>query len=262
MTDTSNRKMPTDDTADLNEKTAVSKTKNALIHGVYASDNVLPWESEEDFESVHAELRAEWSPDGRTEEETVLSLARLHWLKHRLMRSTQMAFRRDPFVAELEKAGVNSWAGVQTFLKSNADERTSLMKAVRETLEALTTATKKASDMMTADDRDTHKIYDGFEMVHMLFEKHNQVVYQKAFDLVHGQTSNNQTSNNINTAPKATMVEQAYHPDYLEKIVRLEASIDTRIDKTLSRLVNVKEYKRVAKATAPKKIISESIAPA
>lgn len=262
MTDTSNRKTLADDTADLNEKTAVSKTKNALIHGVYASDNVLPWESEEDFESVHMELRAEWSPEGRTEEETVLSLARLHWLKHRLMRSTQMAFRRDPFVAELEKAGVNSWAGVQTFLKSKAEVGNGVMEAARETLEALTTATRKASEMMTVADQNTHKVYEGFKMVEKLLLENVLVVYGKVFEMVPGQTSKNQPSNNINATPKATMLEQAYHPDYLEKIVRLEASIDTRIDKTLSRLVNVKEYKRVAKAMAPTKIISESIAPA
>jgi hypothetical protein len=182
MSNTSNSKIHAPKTIDLDAPT-VSKTKNALIHGVYASDNVLPWESEEDFEYVHAELRAEWGPEGRTEDETVLSLARLHWLKHRLMRSTQIAFRKDPFVAELDKAGVKSWADVQTFLQSRADEGNSVMKAVRETLEELTTATKHASDLMTAADTNTHKMYEGIELVRSMFDKHHSAVYQKAFDM-------------------------------------------------------------------------------
>ena len=38
--------------------------------------------------------------------------------------------------------------------------------------------------------------------------------------------------------------EKNYLPDALEKIVRLEASIDARINKVLARLVALKEFKR------------------
>ena len=51
-------------------------------------------------------------------------------------------------------------------------------------------------------------------------------------------------------------VEAVYCPSYLERIVRLEASLDARIDKTLSRLSAIKEYKRLAKENAPKQIAS------
>ena len=60
----------------------------------------------------------------------------------------------------------------------------------------------------------------------------------------------------------STLVEQAYHPDYLEKLVRLEASIDARIDKILQRLMTLKEYKRIVRESRPlKNISSPSIAP-
>ena len=60
----------------------------------------------------------------------------------------------------------------------------------------------------------------------------------------------------------AMLIEQAYHPDYLEKLVRLEASIDARIDKILQRLMSLKEYKRIAKEMrSAKKISSPAIAP-
>jgi hypothetical protein len=38
--------------------------------------------------------------------------------------------------------------------------------------------------------------------------------------------------------------DKNYLPDELEKIVRLEAMIDARIGKVLTRLVNLKEFKR------------------
>jgi hypothetical protein len=41
-------------------------------------------------------------------------------------------------------------------------------------------------------------------------------------------------------------LDQAYEPESLERIVRLEAALDARIDKTVARLVNLKEYKRLA----------------
>jgi hypothetical protein len=40
--------------------------------------------------------------------------------------------------------------------------------------------------------------------------------------------------------------DQAYLPEFLEKIIRLEAALDARIDKTVARLVNLKEYKKLA----------------
>ncbi len=245
--------------ADLEPQNAVSKPKNALVHGVYASEIILPWESEEDFETLHTELKAEWAPEGRTEEETILALARLHWLKHRLMRSTQMAFRKDPFVAELDKSGAKNWADVESFLQSKAKSEDSLMDEVRKTLAELKTATQKASSMMTASNPDTSKIYDQVQFFTEMFQKNVLPVYGEVYEKAYGKdrVKGTRTADN----PSKTAIEEAYHPDYLEKIVRLESSIDARIDKTLSRIVNLKDYKRLAKP-ASKQIASQSIVPA
>ena len=253
----------TTNTADISANTshltsvAVPKPKNALVHGIYATEIVLPWESPEDFERLHKEVRIEWTPEGRTEQETVLALARLHWLKHRLMRSTQMAFRKDPLVCELEKSGVKTWADVASFLQNKAKADDSVMDEARKTLKELATAVKNASALMTASDPNTGKIYQDIEFLNDMFKKNILPVYGKVFekvygkDYVHGAAPTNNASK--------TAIEEAYHPDYLEKIVRLEASIDTRIDKTLQRLVSIKEYKRLIKPTTPT-IASPSIA--
>jgi len=54
---------------------------------------------------LYRELKREWIPQGAQEHETVLPLARANWMKHRLMRSTGIATRRDPFFAEAKKPG-------------------------------------------------------------------------------------------------------------------------------------------------------------
>ena len=55
--------------------------KNALSHGAYAQDFVLPWENEQDFVDLHKGLRDELEPDGPSEEEVVLGVAGLYWKK-------------------------------------------------------------------------------------------------------------------------------------------------------------------------------------
>ncbi len=47
------------------------KNKNALKHGFYSSDFVLPGESEEEYRALHEALRQEWSAEGPTEESAV-----------------------------------------------------------------------------------------------------------------------------------------------------------------------------------------------
>ena len=44
------------------------RPKNALSHGIYASDVVLAWENEKDFNDLHESLRNEFCPDGASEE--------------------------------------------------------------------------------------------------------------------------------------------------------------------------------------------------
>ncbi len=82
-------------------------------------------------------------------------------------------------------------------------------------------------------------------------------VYGKLYDRCYGRKTRTERGDDLYLDVKTT-VEKAYHPDYLEKIIRLDASIDTRIDKTLSRLVSIKEYKRLIKPAANKHIANQT----
>jgi hypothetical protein len=53
-------------------------------------------------------------------------------------------------------------------------------------------------------------------------------------------------------------LRRTYSPEYLEPIIRLEAMIDARIDKALARLVNLKEYKRLAATYSPPLISADA----
>ena len=242
--------------------------KVALVHGLYASDIILPWESEEEFQHLFRELKEEWLPQGREEFETLLSLARLNWLKHRLMRSTQIAFRRDPLVAELEKSGAKTWSAVSQFMDEKAKVDDDLMTEAKATLKELKDATKNASALMTASNPDTQKIYRAIETVNDVYQKTVMSVYPEVFNKLYRKNPGvdinepGVTFADAYSLNPSTLVEQAYHPDYLEKLVRLEASIDARIDKILQRLMTLKEYKRIVRESRPiKNISSPSIAP-
>jgi hypothetical protein len=56
---------------------------NAITHGAYAKDLLLPNESREQFELLHQGLIEEWNPIGTLENDTVLTLAKCIWQKRR-----------------------------------------------------------------------------------------------------------------------------------------------------------------------------------
>ena len=76
-----------------------AKKRNALKHGVYSREIMLPGEQIRDYESLGAELNEEWVPEGRTELSLVDRLVGLYWRKQRLDRyenAKLKARRGDP----------------------------------------------------------------------------------------------------------------------------------------------------------------------
>ena len=60
------------------------RKKNALAHGIYGKDIFLPWESRKDFEKLLADLRDDFRPVGRMQNDIVFDLAHLRWQKYRV----------------------------------------------------------------------------------------------------------------------------------------------------------------------------------
>jgi hypothetical protein len=85
----------------------VKRPAPALKHGAYSKDVLLPGEDPAEFEKLHSGLIAEFAPQGRMEEETVASLARLMWRRQNLARfeiSQLASFMAEAFEKALLKA--------------------------------------------------------------------------------------------------------------------------------------------------------------
>jgi hypothetical protein len=74
----------------------------SLKHGAYSQAWLLPGEDPDEFEELHRGLIAEFGPNGRFEEETVASIARLMWRRQNvaMFEIGQLA----TYVAHFEKA--------------------------------------------------------------------------------------------------------------------------------------------------------------
>lgn len=62
---------------------------NALKHGAFAQDLILPDENQDEFEKLYQSLVAEWKPEGALEHDTVRTLAKCIWAKRRAERFYQ-----------------------------------------------------------------------------------------------------------------------------------------------------------------------------
>ena len=71
-----------------------TKSNNAITHGAYAQEILLPWEDAERFAVLHRELRAELNPNGPTEDAIVAEIADLYWRKRRLAVGAQIDIHR------------------------------------------------------------------------------------------------------------------------------------------------------------------------
>jgi hypothetical protein len=215
--------MSNPDRVKVSKQPTKPRKKNALAHGLYGEDILLPWESRKDFEKLLADLRGEFRPDGRMENEIVFDIAHLRWQKYRLHQMYIAAAYGDPFVSDLVKAGRKSWAGIRNHLKRNSEHERAM------------------SDMFTQ----SFFRRDGNSEIaqanaYLDVGKNFTIPLLEAFE----------ARPSVGDSLRRTA-------EYLEPIIRLEAMIDARIDKALARLVSLKEYKRGAAACSPPLILAD-----
>jgi hypothetical protein len=219
-----------------------SHKKNALIHGIYGKDILLPWESREEFEMLLAELQDEFQPSGRMENEIVFDVAHLRWQKDRVHQMCIAAAHADPFVSDLVKAGRKSWAGIRNHLKSTAQNRRMMSDLLNQLfLEQTAEAAKTIAELIQ-----TGKVADSATKPSETRKRDvnatRNVMQDFTIPLIEA----------FKDRPNAEdTFRRSYSPEYLEPIIRLEAMIDARIDNALGRLVNLKEYKRLAATYGP-----------
>jgi len=206
------------------------RSRNALVHGLYSKDVLLPWDSKDDFEKLHQELRTEFFPCGRAEEEAVLDLAHALWTKHTLWRMRQAAVLKDPFMRDIAQTKSKSWRGLRKELRAEAGTARSFLTLSRTVFTELLSAVRTVQgQLLQTSDRDEIKNLDD------KLGRFISLLADRAVPFFHAMVQ----------APNAEKsFDNAYHPESMERMVRLEAALDARIAKILARLAGLKEFKR------------------
>ena len=234
-----------------------ARPKNALAHGLYASDLVLAWENEQDFVDLHTSIRQELNPVGSLEDIAVLDIARLHWVKRRLNVGAQLAYHRHPDAPAITKAGEEGWQGVRNYLREKAGDTDTVAMRIRDyskeqlaTQKELLGLIKKRTEQMSSMSGDykpkLRRIQqsDGYDLVETISAEVQFL----------GELGDKLKSVGAQIAPMLQLVEnfdleqapseRAYRPDVVERTARVEAQIDKQIEKALARLATLKEFKR------------------
>jgi len=227
--------------SDLEKKK--SRNRNALVHGLHAKDVLLPWDSKEDFEILHQELRAEFLPQGRAQEETVLDLANALWTKHTLWRMRRAALLKDPFTADIVGTERKSWSGIGKELRAQAMNARSFQNLSKTVFTDLSSAVQSVQrEILQASDRDEIKKLEERLAAFIRLLDQAAPFFQHMMQ-----------------APNAEKTfENAYLPESLQKMVQLEAQLDARIAKILARLVGLQEYKRTTAGGAAPQLVLET----
>jgi hypothetical protein len=217
------------------------KAKNALSHGLYATDLVLPWEQEEDFMNLYQGTRAELRPVGTLQEEAVLEIAVLHWRKRRLHIGTQLAYRAHPDAAALTKAGEKGWEGVGRYLdetSGNPDRFSEHARAVAKAQASAILSVSQAIDKAMSQMSKGKGSPDSGEKIEELIRLAKEV---SAFNDTVSTMLRFAEDYDLQQGP----FQRAHRPEVMEKYSKLESHIDKQIDKAFARLVRLKEYAKM-----------------
>src|SRR6266567_4623481 len=213
----------------------VSRTRaqNALRHGLYASDILLPWESEKEFMSLYESVKADLAPEGPLEEEEVLNIARLQWLRRRLIRAAQLPFHHAALADELAEAGKEGWDRIQKCLRAQADQEKKLPELAREYLKtALGTSQQLAKT--AKEGKITPQELKEMQECQSLLESLNRTAEISMGVLkIYGSEDVEQET-----------FDRGYRPAEFERMLKLEAMLDARYEKAINRLFALKQVRK------------------
>jgi hypothetical protein len=213
------------------------RKKNALVHGIYGQDILLPWESSDDFKKLLTELRDGYRPNGRTENDIVFDLAHLRWQKYRVRQMWIAAFYTDPFVLDLIDTGETSWQGLKSHLAKTTVSKRQLSDVLNEVfLERAEEVSKILADALREGKVVNSQVHASQGKGYLDVKKDFTAPLLEA----------------LAGRPSADdLLHRTYSPEHLEGVIRAEAMIDARIEKALTHLIRVQEYKRLRATCAP-----------
>ena len=217
----------------------------------YSRDLMLPWENEADFEVLYEVIREELDPEGSSEEEVVLDIACLRWKKRRVMIGSNLAYARHPDTAALIQPAEKGWNGVGEFLRGTIDDGDRVCDSVRATAKHHGATVQglfaKIDEKIARMDSDLSSGTSSGKDARPS-NREELILLIKLVEKLNAVGSN-LISRNLEFVEKYDLdqkvCERAYRPEIMEAEMKLEALIDKQIEKALSHLVHLKEYKRM-----------------
>ncbi len=206
------------------------KKPNALKHGVFAQGLILPGEDAKEFAELFASLMEEWTPQGTTECDAVLSIAKAMWRKKRLQKFRQAEVMRrmlDP--ADPAEHSYNGFFALSVFAK--------LLKLRPETA-----FTKLAQPLLRKE------LIDDFESEFPRSDYESEVDRSRAL-LEEVESRLKADSAVLQEDAVLSRTSGAFPSEDFKEDVMLEERLDALIDRAVKRLVQAKIAKELVRSS-------------
>ena len=242
---------------------------NALKHGCYSKDIVLPWENADEFNDQFQQYRDEFNPQGAFEESIVAEIAELQWLKRRQRHHYFMSASCDPLAQELEHAARQGADGIEAYLRDYmAGSRDHLKRSKKQYFSSreISARTKKLSadeevkkatkEWVVAQGHDSSNNYTAApEEEQRRTSEHVKCAIRNATERLEQQELTEQLATGSISPIVDRLVEQSemirasqiilervYRPDDMDSYLKRSGSLDAKIQKAMARLVHAKEF--------------------
>lgn len=212
--------------------------KNALKHGAFSADIILPGEDVEGFNRIFDSLVAEWSPDGPIELDAVMTLAKCLWRKRRIAIS-----RRDKSA---------KWNMVSQLVE--IDGRRAIEDAVIRLAEFADLISEKKDEFDVHEDQLTDYLpaacvkYLTLILPERDFSDHRTWASAVAheIDYIMSPTLDSLMNDDKKLAIFLPMHQElTFRESDMANEVALDERIDTMIDRTIKRLMQTKALKEI-----------------
>ena len=195
--------------------------KNALKHGAFAKEIVIPGESAEEFEQLLQEFHLQFNPIGAPQEAVVRELAGIQWLKDRLNRPLRQSFIHS----ELIVSEVGTWP------------LDLIVNCAKKSMEVLDSTKEMA--MARAD----QLVQAKFALLKGTTSEEREKVLNAAAQLAANSgewgfvaKAMIDAANNLQNTARDPLSQN------VDVVLKLFEQLDRRYDKAVKRLVNLKEY--------------------
>lgn len=215
------------------------KRKNALVHGIYSSDVVLPWEDAEDFKEILNGLRRDFQPVGTFQDLAVFDIAHKKWIKKRVRSAMQLALLESAIGEQIEESGKRSVKGIRTHLgRARSKQKRQHQEFMTDVSNLSQAATLLAKEVTGKKKSGLGKLGANIRYILDVVEKLQPIIADAA------KADNNEDG--------IEFADFGLYIDKIAKCVEVDARLTGEINKAIHQLVTQKEYQRqyVAKSAA------------